>query len=269
MRKGPFREFGRGLAPIIAGLVLFLLAGGAAAAGPGRDGSREGRPSERKIVLDSSPGSRAVEPILARLWDSGFFRQNDAVRLELLNNNYAFFGPGSPVPPKGTRGLGCYSRKPGQKDTIFLQKDLFARFEIGPEGLAAPVDMSRRILPVLLHEICHDLWMNILDERERAAFAREGSELMEQYCMAQTDEGQRLFQLRFGDDIADPRCRRSYSEIDRILAARLPRPLGAHELFPWLAERLFMTKAMIPKPLRKYYSCILAGVAATETETLR
>lgn len=270
------KAFGRepgGAAAAAAAVLFVVLAAGAAAAGRGGLGNGSGDGSgpqvAEKIVLDPSPASREIEPLLARLWASRFFRQNDAVRLEIINNRYAFFGPGSPVPPKGSKGLGCFSHTPGARDVIFLRKDLFSHFEVGMEGTELYKNVGERVLPVLVHEICHDLWANVLDDRERAAFAREGEDLIEEYCRAQTDAGQRLFLLRFGDDISDPRCRRSYAEIGDILAARLSRPLLAHELFPWLAERLFMTKTMIPKPLRKYYSCILADIPSADAETIR
>ncbi len=244
---------------MLAAALAFGLFGAA-----GAWGQTDASQAHERMVLEPSPGSRAIEPFLARLWDSGFFRRNDAVRREILNNNYDFLGPKGPLPPKGIKGLGCYSHSPGDKDTIFLRKDLFSRYEVGLEGITLYENEGRRVLPVLVHEICHDLWMNVLDDRERAAFAREGEDLMEEFCMAQTADGRRLFRIRYGDDIGDPGCRRSYSEIEGIRAARLPRPVGAHELFAWLAERLFLTKRTIPRPLRKYYSCILAGIPAAD-----
>lgn len=261
------REAGGRRALITAGLVV--LAAGLAAAGPGGPAGKGGPQSADRIVLGPTPGARAVEPFLARLWDSGFFRHNDAVWRELLNNDYAFFGPDSPPPPLGVKGLGCYSRTPGRRDTIFLQKDLFSRLELGLEGITLYQDKSQRVLPVLVHEICHDLWMNVLDDGERAAFTREGQDLMEQYCLAQTADDRRLFLLYFGDDLGEAGCRRSYSEIDRLLAARAARPVCAHELFAWLAERFFVTKARIPRPLQKYYSCVIAAVPTTRADAVR
>lgn len=252
------REPGRGSAAVVACLVL--LAGQAGAAGREGDGPAGGRQSGERIVLDPSPGGRAVEPLLARLWDSGFFRRNEAVRVELLNNKYAFFDATAPVAPEGSSGLGCYSQGAGGGGTIFLRKDLLAWFEVGMDGVQIYPSMMGRVLPVLVHEICHDLWMNILDPRERAAFAREGCDFLEEYRRAQTTEEKRLFLREAGDDPDDPRCLRSYAGLEAILTACPARTLRAHELFAFLAERLFVKKAMIPMPLQKYYSCILAEV---------
>jgi hypothetical protein len=267
VRKGPKREPKRSV--VLLAACLFFAAGLVGAVGREGDGPAAGQRPGGRIVLDPSPGGRAVEPLLARLWASGFFRRNEAVRQELFDNVYAFFDEKSPVAPKGSKGLGCYSRGWEGKDTIFLRKDLFAYCDVGLEGVVIRSSVSRRVLPVLVHEICHDLCLNILDERERAAFAREGGEFMEEYRRAQTAEDKERFLLLAGDDISDPRCLLSYSGIDEILATHPPRALSGHELFAWLAERLFTMKAKIPRPLRKYYSCILAGVPADRAETPR
>jgi hypothetical protein len=251
-KRGPARHV------VIVAACLVLLAGPTGAAAEGPDG---------RIVLDGSLGARAAEPLLARLWASGFFRRNEAVLRELLNNDYALFDASAPKPPDGVRGLACFSKKSGRKDTIFLRKDLFAHFDVGLEGTVEHADVGGRVLPVLVHEIFHDLWLNVLDEQERAAFSREGEAFMKDFRMAQTAEDKRLFLLLAGDDSADPRCLRSYAGIGDILAANPTRALCGHEMFAWLAERLFTTRAMIPCPLRKYYSCVLAGIPSATAGT--
>jgi len=258
VNKEPLRELLGRTAPVAA--ALLLLAAAAGAAGRGREDGIAVRFPEGRIVLGDTPGAKAAEPLLARLWASGFFRRNEAVLRELINNDYAFFDQGGPQAPRGILGLACYSRTPGARDTIFLKKDLFAHFEVGLEGTVEHADVGGRVLPVLVHEIFHDLWLNVLDEQERAAFSREGEAFMKDFRMAQTAEDKRRFLLLAGDDAADPRCLRSYAGIGDILAANPTRALCGHEMFAWLAERLFTTRAMIPRPLRKYYSCVLAGI---------
>ena len=256
MRKGSKRGPARHAVIVAACLVLLAVPKGAAAEGP-----------VGRIVLDGSLGARAAEPLLARLWASGFFRRNEAVLRELLNNDYALFDAGGPKPPDGIQGLACYSKKTGRKDTIYLRKDLFAHFEVSLEGTVERADVGARVLPVLVHEIFHDLWSNILDEHERAAFCREGEAFMKDFRMAQTPEDKRRFLLLAGEDAADSRCLRSYAGIGDILDANPTRALCGHEMFAWLAERLFMTRAMIPCPLRKYYSCVLAGIPSATAGT--
>lgn len=244
-----------GLLPLA--LALAVLAGARGAAGQGGGGAPPPPAQGRRVVAEPAPGARAVQPLLARLWASGFFKRCEAVERELGNNTYAFFDETSPRPPKGSKGLGCFSRRPSGNDVIYLKKELFARFQVTMEDIVVFPDTCGRALPVLVHEICHDLWTNILDDAERAAFTREGGDFMEEYRRAQTPEDRRLFLLRAGDDAADPRTLRSYAGIDEILGLRGVRAIRGHELFAWLAERLFTMKAGIPRPLQKYYAGIL------------
>ena len=268
MRKGPKREPGGPAALIVATLLLLTVRVGAAGGGKGNP---VGGPQQSagRVVVEPCPAARNVGPLLARLWASGFFRRNEAVRLELDNNSYFFFDEGSPAAPKGSKGWACYSRTQSGKDIVYLRKDLFSHFEFGLEGLVEHPRLGQKVLPVLVHEICHDLWMNVLDQRERAAFSREGDELMQEYLMALTAEEQRRFLLLAGDDAADPGGLKSYAGIEGFLSTKPPRSVCGQELFAWLAERFFATKARIPEPLRKYYSCILAGMPTAGPEPVR
>ena len=257
--------------PIAAGLLVLAASSAASAfaAGAGdRGADSEGGPraQEQRVVADPAAGGRAIQCLLAKLWASGFFKRNEAVERELLNNTYGFFDETSPRPPKGSKGLGCFAPGPNGGDIIYLKKELFARFEIRMDDVVIFPDASGRAMPVLVHEICHDLWTHILDDAERAAFCREGIDFMEEYRRAQTPEDRRLFLVRAGDDLADPGTLRSYAGMDEILNT-IPRgALRGHELFAWLAERLFMTKARIPKMLGKYYSSILAEAGSGPRE---
>jgi hypothetical protein len=233
---------------------------GEAAGQRGADGPGPRGPGRRAVVEQAS-GAAAIQPLLARLWASGFFKRNEAVLREIRNNTYSFFDKNSPKPPEGVKGLGCFSSGPDGRGTIYLRKDLLARFEVGLEGVEIYPEGTGRAMPVLIHEICHDFWANILDEGERASFTREGVEFMEEYRRAQTAEDRRLFLARAGDDITDPATLRSYAGIDLIAATFPPRSMRGHEFFAWLAERLFTTKARIPNRLGKYYTCILDGAA--------
>ena len=267
MRKGQGWERRGGfllLAPFLGVLVGAGEAAGRPAAGPPAP-----PPQERQVDVGSCPCARAVQPLLAQLWAAGFFRHNEAVRREILNNEYSFFTAASPQPPPGSKGRGCYCRNPGGTDVILLRKDLFASFEVSLDGVTLFPGWSRRALPVLVHEITHDLWSNILDAAERGSFCLEGAKLMEDYRMALTPEDRRLFLDRAGDDSADPRALRSYAGIEEILGLRPVGSIRGHELFAWLAERLFTLKAPIPKPLQKYYAGILSDVPAAPARPLR
>jgi hypothetical protein len=244
--------------PIAAGLLVLAASLAAPAALATEAGEGGAQAQERRVVADPAAGCRAIQCLLAKLWAAGFFKRNEAVERELLNNTYAFFDETSPRPPRGSKGLGCFAPGHDGGDTIYLKKELFARFEIRMDDVVIFPDASGRAMPVLVHEICHDLWTHILDDAERASFCREGIDFMEEYRRAQTPEDRHLFLVRAGDDPADPGTLRSYAGMDEILTTLPPGALRGHELYAWLAERLFMTKARIPKMLGKYYSSILA-----------
>jgi hypothetical protein len=265
-RKGPGKGTSAGFLLLAASLSALAVTATAGAAGRRGDGPAASQSRDQRVVPDASPGARALHSLLARLWASGFFKRNEAVERELLNNIYAFFDETSPRPPKGSKGLGCFAPGPDGTDTIFLRKELFARFEVTMDDVVIFPDACRRALPVLVHEICHDLWTHILDDAERASFCREGVDFMEEYRRAQTPEDRRLFLVRAGDDLADPGTLRSYAGMDEILNTLPPGALRGHELFAWLAERLFMTKSRIPKMLGKYYSSILAEAGSGPRE---
>jgi hypothetical protein len=254
--KGLEKKNARGLLMVAASLAV--LAGAAKAVGPAGDGPAAARSEDRNAALAEPACAKPIQDLLARIWASGFFRRNEAVRRELRNNTYAFFNRTGPRPPKGTKGLGCFAPGHDGPDTIFLKKELFSRFEIAMDGVLIFPDASCRALTVLVHEITHDLWANVLDESERAAFCREGVDFMEEYRRAQTPEDRRRFLEQAGDDLGDPATLRSYFGIDEILDTIPPGKLRGHELFAWLAERLFTTKAPIPRLLGKYYASILA-----------
>jgi hypothetical protein len=258
--KGLEKKNARGFLTVVASLAV--LAGAAKAVGPARYGRPEALSDDRNAARAEPACARPIQAVLARIWASGFFKRNEAVRREVLNNSYAFFDRESPRPPKGTKGLGCYSRGHGGADRILLRKDLFSRFEIGMDGVMIFPDASGRAMTVLVHELTHDLWMNVLDEAERTAFCREGVDFMEEYRRAQTPEDRRRFLEQAGDDISDPATLRSYAGFDEILDTLPPRALRGHELFAWLAERLFTNKTPIPRPLGKYYTSILADETA-------
>jgi hypothetical protein len=215
-------------------------------------------------VRGPSSAEAAVSPLLAQIWSSGFFRRNEAVRQEILNNEYAFFDRGRPLAGQEKGGLGCYSRGVGGKDTIFLRKDIFAHFDVRIEGVFDHHDLRPKILTVLVHEICHDLWTNILDERERMAFSREGREFVSDYRRALTADEKQFFLRWIGDDTPDLGRVQFFASLDGMLKTYPPSVRCGQELFAWLAERFFSTNAKIPKPLRKYYAGILTGLLIGE-----
>ncbi len=248
--------------------VVLLPLSGWSGAGP-QDASAVLQNGSERLVGRSTPETRVLAPLLARIWDSGFFRNNEAVRREMLNNDYAFYGQGDPIARAEKKGLACFSQGRGGRDIIFLHRDVFSHFAVGLEGVVASRDVKPRVMAVLVHEFCHDLWAHVLDEGERAAFTREGMQFVADYTLALTDEERRSFLLRAGEDPPVPGRVRSYAPIAAMASLYPPRVLCGQELFAWLAERLFSTKEKIPRPLRPFYRCIIAAIPPDEIGALK
>ena len=120
------------------------------------------------------------------------------MRAEIYNNEYAFFDPRSSLASLQKKGMACFSQGPNRKATIYLREDLFAHYKVDLEGVLERRSVESTALSVLVHELCHDFWANILDERERDFFAMDGAVFIADYQQAMTLEEQREFFLRAG-----------------------------------------------------------------------
>ena len=137
------------------------------------------------------------------------------------------------------------------------------------EGVVENRDVRPKVLAVLVHELCHDLWVHVLDEGERAAFTREGMQFVSDYDLALTDEERRSFLLRAGEESSEPGRFRSYAPLAAMASAYPPRVLCGQELFAWLAERLFSAKGEDPEALAAFLRCIIAAVPPDEPSVLK
>jgi hypothetical protein len=185
-----------------------------------------------------------IPPLLRELWDSGFFRTGPIIREEILNNEYQKFDESAPQAVLRKSDVACYSRTSGRRDAIFLRKDVFAHFTVGLDGVAEQGQVGKKVRAVLVHELCHDFWVNVLDERERKLFALEAEEFVAGYRQARTKEEKRLY--------------RAFGGLNALIDAYPEPKLFGTELFAWFAERAYASKASIPDPFWKYYLNILA-----------
>jgi hypothetical protein len=218
--------------------------------------------------IHASEGAEAVACLVTRLWDSGFFQKCDLVRDEILDNDYAFFGAGSSGASFEKKGMACFSQKRGRKDTIYLREDILAHFKVAMEGVFERRSVEPTVLKVLVHELCHDFWANILEDSERAYFAMDGEELIADYRRALTAEDKRRFLLRAGQHDQDPRRSRFLADFEDLLATYRPGLLAGPELFVWFGERAYAGTIEIPPSFRKYYAGIVAAAAPPRLEPL-
>ncbi len=237
------------IAVVLAAAVLTALSG------PARTAEPEGQ--DRTLTLpNQSSAAREVAPLVATLWQSAFFRRNDAVQRELLGIDFVFFDPS---PGMDKRAIACFVPGKGGRDRIYLRRDVLAHWDLGPEVIHRP-SVSPRILAIIVHEFCHDLWSNVLDERDRAAFLLEGDGFVGDYALSLTPEEQRDFLMRAGEQGLDPRRFRAFAHLETMRTMYPRTVLCGQELFAWFAERLFASKEKIPRSFAKYYVPILGSV---------
>jgi hypothetical protein len=206
-------------------------------------------------------GAGPVRRLVSEIWSIGFFRQNSVVREEFSNNDYKIFESEKSLSWAPKEGLACYSRIVGKRDTIFLRADTLAHVRVGIEGVIEQPHEHAKTLSVIVHELCHDLWMNVLDDTERTLFAMEGEEFIDDYLQAKTPEDQRLFLQQAGQNNLSPGSMRTFSDLDTLIRLYPSQSRCGAELFAWLGEHAFSGRTAIPARFRKYYSGLFANDA--------
>ena len=205
------------------------------------------------LKIHASRGAASVRPLVAAVWASGFFRCNEVVRNEFANNDYAVFGEESHLAVSERNGLACFSKARGRRDAVLFRADVVSYCKTTPEGLSEPAFPREKVLAVLVHELCHDLWDNVLDAAERAMFAMEGEEFVEDFLQAKTEEERRLFLQKAGEADPGPGDIQPFSGLEVLVRSYPAESRFGAELFAWLGEQAYTRKARIPVAFRKYF----------------
>ncbi len=234
--------------------LFFALLGGALAPAVGT-----APPSDRLRLQAPAEAGTAVR-LICQLWDSGFFRACPAVRDEICDNAYAFFDLKSPLASLQKRGMACFSQDPDGNDTIYLRRDIFAHYRVDLESVLERRSVEATALRVLVHELCHDLWANILDDRDRALFALDGAEFIAAYRLAMTPKEKRDFLRRTGQRARRSELNGLWADLDALIASYPPEHCCGSELFAWLGERTFSWGLRIPPNFGNYYSGLLSMI---------
>ncbi len=198
-------------------------------------------------------GAERVRPLVDKVWASGFFRRNEVVRREILNNGYGVFEKDSRLAESRDKGLACLSRAPGRPDFILLRADLLPRVKVTIEGVFEPADTEERALPLIVHELCHDLWNNVLDEGERSLFTAEAEEFLKDYVEARTEKKWRSFLEEAGEPGAAGGEPASFSRLEFLIRSYPSETRFGAELFAWLGEHAYSGKLPLPPRFRKYF----------------
>lgn len=205
-----------------------------------------------------------IENLMFKIWSSGFFRKNDLIKEEIQNNTYGVFRNSVKHGP-ASEGRAYFHRIEGIRDRLILNARLFGHFEMetnpAPWSKVIRKPIDRRIRATIVHELCHDFWHNILDERKRYLFSGEAEIFFIELMMAETEEDRSQFINNSG---LGQQGEAYFERFKRLLEAREiyshDKVIGT-ELYSIIAEKAYSGTIIIPKQFKKYYLGILSDEA--------
>lgn len=201
-----------------------------------------------------------IESLLVEVWTSGFLRKNELIEEEILNNNYGIFRADSESSSlKKTRAR--YIKEKGQKDKVMLSTSLFSHFVHSSNRMIVHRTLDRRIKATLIHELFHDFWHNILDERKKFLFSIEAEIFFLEAMMAEKKQDKVMFLRNAGLNEPSKDDFKPYDELQDLKKNYTDQKFFGSELYSIIADRAFSGKMIIPKQLRKFYYGILSESA--------
>lgn len=199
-----------------------------------------------------------MEDLISAAWHSGFLAKTERVKKETLNNMYGTYGPEYDVCEKD--GEACFTKNSLVKDhhkvvdTLAIGEILFCRGSGKEEAARLHLDK------IMMHELFHDFWHNILTKKQRQEFSVGVKKFYGAMLAATTKESRLEFLQSIGID--DPK------EHDYELFARLQNRRGHYaeqkwwpELFSIMAEKTYESEMIIPQQLRKFYQGLISEKA--------
>ena len=215
------------------------------------------RSESKRTSLANEDGVRSL---VSEVWDSGFLNKNELNREEILNNQYGIFSKDSEL-FSPTADRACYIRKKGGEDKVMLNKKLFSHFERHSPGKNKFRRKDERIDATLVHELFHDFWHNILDDKKRLLFSIESEIFYREMSLAQTSKDKLKFLRSIGFDKPTKDNFKPYGELKDIRLNYSDKTFFGTELYAIMADRLFSGKMIVPKQLRKFYKGIISEAA--------
>ncbi|MBN1224085.1 MAG: hypothetical protein JXB23_12630 [Candidatus Aminicenantes bacterium] len=215
------------------------------------------------LRMESIPGSYSgpcrdsLENLLADIWATGFFNNNQFSREEILNNRYGIFNTGSSV-SRVTSGRACFIKEKEGSDMVMLNRRLFSHLQRDDTGRVGVKMKDRNLSATLVHELFHDFWHNTIDRQKRALFATEMEILYKDIIMAKSEEEKIQFLKKIGYRNPKENDFRPFSELQCVKKNYTNEKFFGTELFSIIADRTFSRKIIIPKQLRIFYSGIIA-----------
>jgi hypothetical protein len=214
-------------------------------------------PTNRK---GSFASKQTIEGLLYEIWDSGFIRKNDLTQKEILNNAYGVFRK-APKTLSEPEGRAYYEKRKGKKDLLMLNSSLFGHLE--PAKKQPHMDkvrvkkLDREIRATLVHELFHDFWHNILDQRKRFLFSVEAEIFFIELMLSKSEHQKQQFLDYIGTGLQASLDFESFEVLLEIQDIYSLEKIST-ELFSILAGRAYSGESVIPRQFRKYYSVLVS-----------
>ncbi len=195
--------------------------------------------------VNCEANKESIDALLSNIWHSGFLKQSEEVREEILNNVYGILNETYEIENvineelknvmevcKERKTRGCFiNKKKKGIDYLILNERLFCHKEYNNKGGTEYKRMDEKIEKTLLHELFHDFWFNKLSLEERLEFSLEV-----EIWFGELDKNSSLYKNL-------SRIRKNYDE----------NKFFGRELYSIVADKAFTEDIVIPKPLRRFY----------------
>jgi len=216
--------------------------------------------SEIRYRYRNTADKTTIESLLAKVWTSGFLRKNELIEEEILNNNYGIFRENNKSSSL-KKPRARYIKEKGQKDKVMLSASLFSHFVRSSNRRIVHRTLDRRIKATLIHELFHDFWHNILDQRKKFLFSIEAEIFFLEAMMAEKKQDKVMFLRNAGLNEPSKDDFKPYDELQDLKVNYTDQKFFGSELYSIIADRAFSGKMIIPKQLKKFYYGILSESA--------
>ncbi len=204
---------------------------------------------------------KTIEGLLGELWNSGFFQKNELIMEEIFNNDYVIFHKKRLFSSSLKKRHAYYAKVDGLYEKVMLNKKLFRYWEPSFGGRFILRPLNKRIKAILVHELFHDFWYNVLDKRKRLLFSMDAEIFTLEAMLAKTKEDKMTFLSNIGINALRLKDFRPFEELRYQKEHYTDQKFFGTELYSLLADMAFSGKMTIPKYIRKFYYGILSESA--------
>jgi hypothetical protein len=198
-----------------------------------------------------------IEVLLTEVWGSDFFNwENPLLLEEILDNNYGIFE--CETHSEEMAQYRAFYKKEKTQDRIMLNKRLFRHFAASRGCGFRLRDMDRRIKSTLVHELMHDFWFNVLDDRLKEGFVEEAQVFLAEVSRAGSRSERIAFLKEAGYQNPAPSDFLPFAELEGLRDRYSAKELHGTELYSILADRAFSGHILIPRRFHAYYRDILS-----------